>query len=109
MPAPSELKKRTLVVHRLVEEEKSYLKELAAEESKIKAREEDKNNTDENSEFELKQLKLSHEQTKAVLAEMPDKIGQAAEVLENQIKISDEDGDEAELKKARDVLEVAKK
>ena len=56
MPAPSQLKKRTLVVHRLVEEEKSYLKELAAEEAKIKAREEDKTNTDENSEFEIKQL-----------------------------------------------------
>ncbi len=56
MPAPSQLKKRTLVVHRLVEEEKSYLEELATEEAKIKAREEDKTNTDENSEFEIKQL-----------------------------------------------------
>ena len=56
MPAPTELKKRTLVVHRLVEEVKSYQKELASEEAKIKAREEDKGNTNENSEFELKQL-----------------------------------------------------
>ena len=59
MPAPSQLKKRTLVVHRLVEEVKSYLEELAAEEAKIKAREEDKTNTDENSEFEIKQLASS--------------------------------------------------
>ncbi len=40
---------------------------------------------------------------------MPDKIAQAAEVLENQIKIDEEGGDEEELKKAKEVLEAAKK
>ena len=40
---------------------------------------------------------------------MPDKIAQAAEVLENQIKIDEEDGDKEELKKANEVLEAAKK
>ncbi|KAH8885092.1 putative tubulin-specific chaperone Rbl2 [Thozetella sp. PMI_491] len=109
MPAPSELKKRTQVVQRLVEEEKSYQKELLDEAAKIKQREEDTSSATENAEFELKQLKLSHAQTQAVLATMPDKIQNAIDVLENQIKISGENAAEDELKKANDILEAAKK
>lgn len=56
MPAPSELKKRTQVVQRLVDEEKSYQKELRDDEAKIKKREEDTTNTDGNAAFELNQL-----------------------------------------------------
>ena len=56
MPAPSELKKRTQVVQRLVDEEKSYRKELATDEEKIQKQEADSSNADDNAEFLLKQL-----------------------------------------------------
>lgn len=48
-------------------------------------------------------------QTKAVIASLPDKITQATEVLEAEVKTRGDSAAEDELKKAQEVIDAAKK
>ncbi|KAH6634352.1 tubulin binding cofactor A [Chaetomium sp. MPI-SDFR-AT-0129] len=119
MAPPTPLAIATQAVNRLVKEESYYHKEQASQEKRINKLEEDiENNSpdlDTNSEYILKQEasypKAALEETKAVFEPLKKRITEAVEKLEEQIAITESDGNgsEEELKKAKEALGTGQK
>ncbi|KAK5663464.1 hypothetical protein OQA88_3893 [Cercophora sp. LCS_1] len=115
MAPPSALVIATQAVQRLVKEESYYHKEQASQEERIAKLEEAVNaggpDLDNNSEYMLKQEKTALEETKKVFEPLKERIVRAVQKLEEQIAISESEGNapEDELTKAKEALKSGQK
>jgi len=106
MAPPSQLSIATSSVQRLVKEEASYHKELVSQEARLQKLEQVSAEDDENKEYSLKQERAAIEETKAVFPPLRERITDALHKLEDQLERG---GDDAEMEKAKEVVEAAKK
>ncbi|KAF2793310.1 tubulin binding cofactor A [Melanomma pulvis-pyrius CBS 109.77] len=110
MAPPSQLRKTTSVLERLVKEEASYHKELAQQEARIK---QIKAGTDgEHTGYYLKQERQAVEETKNIFPAMHAKISQAIKNLEDQLASNKEvDAEESaeEVTMAKEAIAAANK
>ncbi|KAI9767465.1 MAG: hypothetical protein M1840_005694 [Geoglossum simile] len=108
MAPPSPLTIATSSLLRLIKEEASYHKELQQQETRIqKLTAQDQ--SAENVEFMLRQERKVLEETKAVFPRLRQRINEGLGNLQELIKESPREGNDAEVRKAEDAVVAAKK
>ncbi|PSN67588.1 tubulin binding cofactor A [Corynespora cassiicola Philippines] len=106
MAPPSDLRKQTQVLQRLVKEVAFHRKDLKTQEervAKLKA-----NPDDENAEFMLKQQRQAIEETKRVIPAVQEKVTQAIEDLESLLENNKGEDASVEVTDAEQAIKDAK-
>ncbi|EWC46472.1 hypothetical protein DRE_04195 [Drechslerella stenobrocha 248] len=102
MPPPTPLKIKTSSVTRLIKEEHSYHKEIAAHRTKLQQMEANGEDV-----YEIKQRKMVLADTEQMIPELHRKLMHAVEALEIVLETVDEDTEEKQL--AQQAVEEARK
>ncbi|KAI1000799.1 hypothetical protein K3495_g7397 [Podosphaera aphanis] len=109
MAPPSALIIATNSVQRLLKEEATYHKELKSQEARLQKLLADEV-PDDNRDFIIKQERTAIEETRAVFSPLKQRVVDAMQKLEDLLDAkSGQEIDEDSVKKAKDVLESAKK